>query len=344
MAAEAAVLYWGKKEFEAALARIRAARAVEPRRAEFIELEAWILRRLGRFDEFVDLWSRASRLDPLNADRARSLGDEATMNSRYGDALEAFLRAYRASPTEDAGDKYGVEVARVLASPDYRTWRRVQAEVLTSVRDNPKELREAWFGGLFIEQLYLSGQRGQAWTLLGRRDGEVVTEDFSWGVNSAYWEVAALSFLGEKQAALELGKKVLPATLEWEQQHQRVWNRSLSAIHKSRIGVLLERDDLVEDGLAYLRQRVAASPDAYWHRLSTYFYLEALVASDPALAQQIFLDGTSQVIPLHHFGLRPHIWYPLLDSPDVRALLDDHPKWVQFMRDRWPDSREFPFD
>jgi hypothetical protein len=248
------------------------------------------------------------------------------MNSRYGDALEAFLRAYRASPTENAGDEYGVEVARVLASPDYGTWRRIQDEVLTALGDNPLELREAWFGGLFIEQLYLTGQRAQAWPLLGRRDGEVVSEDFSWGVNSAYWEVAALSFLGEKRAALELGKKVLPATLEWEQHHEQVWNRSLSAIHKSRLGILLGRNDLVEDGLAYLQQKMDAPRDAYWHRLSTYFYLEGLVASDPARAQQIFLNGNSQVIPLHHFGLRPHIWYPLLDSPDVRALLDDHPK------------------
>jgi hypothetical protein len=42
--------------------------------------------------------------------------------------------------------------------------------------------------------------------------------------------------------------------------------------------------------------------------------------------------------------MAPYERYQLLDHPDVRAVFDDHPEWVQFMRDCWPESRPFPFD
>lgn len=331
MLAEGWFLYHAKKQYEAALSRVKAARTLEPRRGDLIELEGFVVNRLGRTDKSLTLLDQASRLDPLNTRRATAIGWRFVHNGRYEQGLKAFLRAISANQNPGPWAKYNVDMARVLVSPDYREWRLIHEDLLRAHKDNPRGLPNSGSKYQFIEYLFLTGQRETAWNFLDRPGGEV-DSDNDRGVHSGYWEATALSFRGEEWAARELAERVLEETIAMARRPDlEQLYRNLSALHRARLGLMLGRRDIAREALAYIREK------------ATGYYIEATVVSEPEEAQRLYLEGEDSVA-LHHFATRPHIWYPLLDHPEVRAKFDNKPEWVQFMRDSWPDSRKFPFD
>jgi hypothetical protein len=112
----------------------------------------------------------------------------------------------------------------------------------------------------------------------------------------------------------------------------------------AQFGAYLDQDEAAREGLVYLRGRVEAAPDPFVREMRLVHYLETLLLADPELAKAIYLAEPRDVIGMARFGAEIQHWHPLLEYPEVRARFDDHPEWIEFLRDAWPDNRPFPFD
>jgi TolB-like protein len=347
MLAEGYFLYQGKKQYGAALERISAARAIEPRRADLMALQAFVFRRLGKLEEAVDLLDQASRLDPLNAGLAIQLGRTNHWLGRNEAALRAYTRAYHATPEPGLWARYRLDLARLWASPTCEAWRDLHEWLLEEVRGSSEQAKSfgGWWSGL-VEYLSLSGQREEIWPFFGREGGRVPME--SEAIHAAYWETAALAFRGDEEAARELAEETLAASLEWYGDPENVavagdYLRIHGALHKAWLGGFLGRDELAAEGLAVLEKELAESKDALDRLWDVLGFVEGLLVSDPERAQEIYTGNASTINPTQ-IAMRPHFFARLLDSAEVRAQFDDKPELVQFMRDCWPESRPFPFD
>jgi hypothetical protein len=194
----------------------------------------------------------------------------------------------------------------------------------------------------------MSGQRQQAWRFTRREGGRINAGDRR-SIHPAYWETAALAFIGEEEDARSLAEQTLSASLEWSSNPDNLakdgsWLRRQGSLHKAWLGAFLGRDEIAAEGLAGLKEDIERAKDSLSRQFAIFFYIEGLLASDPELAHEVYLNESILFIQPHDIATRPHFFYRLLGSPEVRARFEDHPAWVQFMRDSWPESREFPFD
>ena len=64
--AEGVYEYYARGDYNAALTAFRAARRIRPGDPEILQHEGWVLRRLGRWDEAMEVIDRAIQLDPRN--------------------------------------------------------------------------------------------------------------------------------------------------------------------------------------------------------------------------------------------------------------------------------------
>jgi hypothetical protein len=190
--------------------------------------------------------------------------------------------------------------------------------------------------------------------LTGRRDafwGDIEEKDLSYDkflMGDKYFEVAVLLFLGQEDEARKQARIGLRATVDVENRERELgtWGPQAdenAASVRAYYGGLLGETEVVANALEHLESALQ-TPDHALHRRILLRYIEALLGSDPQKARQVVLESESWLIPPHEFATRPHIWHPLLDDPQIRARFDGQPQWVRFMRDGWPESREFPFD
>jgi TolB-like protein/DNA-binding winged helix-turn-helix (wHTH) protein/tetratricopeptide (TPR) repeat protein len=339
--------YQGLQEYDLALEQVRLARESEPRRAELFSLEAYILRRMGRFHEAVERLELAYAFDPLNFDAARQLAAEHRWIENYQRSYEILLAALRNTDSPNRTLAFQVDLARSLANPQFPEIEAImesQIEWLANLDGSlplgEYELldRSASLGGPLI-YLRATGRAREAETLEARL--LALYPSLSQRICAscvAYHAARWHDFRGEyeqarEQAALALtflerdgvgpGETVFVAWLaDYLDQH----DRSAKAMQE------LETDASSENDI-YRRNRFAL-----------YFLAEALTGVDPEAAQEIYLEHGSSVIPIHDLVGRIHLWYPLLDSAEVRERLSEYPDWIRLCRDMWPEGRPFPFD
>jgi TolB-like protein len=342
---EALVLYHGKKRYAEALQVIQQAREQEPGRSDFLTVESWILRRLGRQEEMLDRMQEAVALDPFNGRAHLAYARELDGLQRYEEAYRSMRRA-RDAGVADPWIDFDVRVAGAIAQASYEDYARVMDARLAELSDSDIPIivptTTGGSGWNLIEHLLLTDRSEEAWRLIGREPRAIDPSSIR-DIMTGYFEVAALEFNNRSQEARALAERTLEAVLGYPDSSNIPFGEILE-LHKAWLGAYLGRDDLTAEGLSLLRHRVQTVEDELARGRYLYWYLEALAASDPEAAQAAYLAEPRDVIGPHVFATRPHLWHRLLDHPDIRARFDDHPEWVQFMRDRWPESRPFPFD
>ena len=92
--------YYGQRDYGSALDRFTAAGRLRPTDVDAIQARSLILRRLGRWDESVELLEQAAALDPRNVDVFRQLGETYGMMRRFGSALARFETAVELRPAD----------------------------------------------------------------------------------------------------------------------------------------------------------------------------------------------------------------------------------------------------
>jgi len=108
--------YWGARDYSRALEQCSIALRGRPGDAGVLSYVGYLQRRLGRWDDVLETYRRATLLDPRNADLFWDLGGETlTLLHRYPESMEAYDRALSFAP-----DLHVAAVRRGLA---YVLWQ-----------------------------------------------------------------------------------------------------------------------------------------------------------------------------------------------------------------------------
>jgi len=100
--AEGIYQYYARGDYAAALEALQEARSLRPGDPEIMQHEGWVLRRLGRWDEAMELLDRTIRLDPRNAILIANQGGNNYRLRRYGEGRRQIEMALGIDPA--AGD------------------------------------------------------------------------------------------------------------------------------------------------------------------------------------------------------------------------------------------------
>jgi TolB-like protein/DNA-binding winged helix-turn-helix (wHTH) protein/tetratricopeptide (TPR) repeat protein len=344
LVAEAWFRYFCQRDFQAALRLVEGARALEPARADFMWLEALLSRRLGDWGSYFRLAEQAVQLDPLHPRMLQDLALWLRNFGHYDESYRYYVQLLRNTPAPDEWLNLEIDLAYVYTSPDYAEWQAVMERYL-ALGPRPGEARGQSSAHVTVgDYLLLTGRRDAFW-------GDIEEKDLSYDkflMGDKYFEVAVLLFLGQDDEARKQARVGLRATVDVENRERELgtWGPQAAenaASVRAFYGGLLGESEVVADALGHLEAAVQ-TPDHALRRRILLRYIEALLGSDPQKARRLVREADSWLIPPHEFATRPHIWYLLLDDPQIRTRFDDKPEWVQFMRDGWPASRRFPFD
>ncbi len=167
--------YYGRGDYAAALQAFTAALKLKPNDADAFAAQAYVERRMGRFDDAIASLQQALSLDPRNSALAHELGMTYLGVSRYPDAKNAFQRALALDPnnrnakiwyaqaielgTGDIpralaavqGDDPGLKYMRVTLLTDARRYREA-LELLDTIPDTADNFGA---GGRALDEAYL---------------------------------------------------------------------------------------------------------------------------------------------------------------------------------------------
>jgi TolB-like protein/Tfp pilus assembly protein PilF len=109
--AEGAYEYYARGDYEAALTAFQAARRIRPGDPEILQHVGWVLRRLGRWDEAMQLIDRAIQLDPRNPTMVWNQGLNNYRLRRYGEGRRQFELALDLDPSSPTAGAWITELA-----------------------------------------------------------------------------------------------------------------------------------------------------------------------------------------------------------------------------------------
>lgn len=118
--------YWGKREYDAALAELAHARRALPNDADAVYLTGTVERRKGRWADATHHFEAAAALDPRNSNLQLELGGIFFQQRRYADAAQVLDRALAHAPND-----FGLQSARANVDLAARADLRRMQEVLT---------------------------------------------------------------------------------------------------------------------------------------------------------------------------------------------------------------------
>ncbi len=102
--------YWGKREYDQALAALAVAERGLPNSAAVAATRAWIARRQGRWQDSLRLAEESFRLDPLSSEVVREIGVILMSLRRFDRAVESLDRSIALAPDQQAAYLFKVMV------------------------------------------------------------------------------------------------------------------------------------------------------------------------------------------------------------------------------------------
>ena len=117
-------LYWGEKNYDAALKEFEVAAATSPNNAEIYNYVGGIYRRQGRWRESVASFERALSLDPRNADIVCFAGNNHLFVRDWPAATACYNRALEIAP-DSADAKIGLAYLEVFRNGNPAAGRKI---------------------------------------------------------------------------------------------------------------------------------------------------------------------------------------------------------------------------
>ena len=121
--AEGVYEYYGRGDYESAFAALQAARRVRPGDPEIMQHAGWVLRRVARWDEAMELIDRAIQLDPRNPTLVWNQGLNNYRLRRFGTGSRQFDMALDLDPGGPIVGAFATEL-RLFTEGDSAAARR----------------------------------------------------------------------------------------------------------------------------------------------------------------------------------------------------------------------------
>ena len=152
--------YWGKRDYDAALAELAVARKTLPNDSDLVFLIGSLERRKGRWDEATRHLQTAAVLDPRNAGRQIEFASICRQQRRYREAARVLDGALAIEPRN-----FDLQAARAeLHYSEFADLRRLQqlgtSEAAKSA--NPDEVARAKLGLALLQRDYRAAQEALA--------------------------------------------------------------------------------------------------------------------------------------------------------------------------------------
>ena len=158
--------YWGFKEYEPALEQFRLAAERLPDKSAALLGEAWVLRRLNRFEEALARIEQAANIRLRDARLALSAGQTLVYLRRYPEALEAYDLSLALQPTDNSSVVLKCKAQWLWKGRESLGETRALLEARTPDTGDPRYLL------LQVRQFLYEGRPEQAMEFLRRSPGE----------------------------------------------------------------------------------------------------------------------------------------------------------------------------
>ncbi len=158
--------YWGFKEYEPALEQFQLAAERLPDKSEALEGEAWVLRRLNRFEEALARIEQAASIRLRDALLALETGQTFIHLGRYPEALEAYDLSLALQPIDNASVVYKCWVLWLWKGRESLGETRALLEATTLDPGDP------WYRLFRVRQFLYEGRPEQVIAFLQRSTAE----------------------------------------------------------------------------------------------------------------------------------------------------------------------------
>lgn len=92
--------YWGRRDYESALAALEVARTHAPQNPDIMQATAYVMRRQGNLEACAELVEHSLELSPLDANACVALGETYGTLRRYADGERSFRRGIALAPDD----------------------------------------------------------------------------------------------------------------------------------------------------------------------------------------------------------------------------------------------------
>jgi serine/threonine protein kinase/Flp pilus assembly protein TadD len=150
-------LYWGEKNYDAALKEFEVAAATSPNNAKIYDYVAGIYRRQGRWREAVASYERALSLDPRNASIANFAGNNHVFVRDWPAAATCYTHALEINP-DDVAAKVGLACLEVFRNANPVAGRRILENVPASL-DSDGEVALTRWDMAMLERDYATAEK-----------------------------------------------------------------------------------------------------------------------------------------------------------------------------------------
>jgi TolB-like protein/Tfp pilus assembly protein PilF len=141
--AEGVYQYYARADYESALEALQQARSIRPNDPEIMQHVGWVLRRLGRWDEAIDLLDRAIQLDPRNASLIWNQGLNNYQLRRYGTGRNQFEIGISLDPSSILPAAFLLEL-QLFSEGDSAAARRTFESAIIRAESGEKEVVAYW--------------------------------------------------------------------------------------------------------------------------------------------------------------------------------------------------------
>ncbi len=141
--AEGVYQYYARADYESALESLQQARRLRPNDPEIMQHVGWVLRRLGRWDEAMELLDRAIQLDPRNASLIWNQGLNNYMLRRYGTGRNQFEIGISLDPSATSPAAFLPEL-QLFSEGDSAAARRSFDSAISLAKSGEKEAVAYW--------------------------------------------------------------------------------------------------------------------------------------------------------------------------------------------------------
>ena len=141
--AEGVYQYYARADYESALEAFQQARSIRPNDPEIMQHVGWVLRRLGRWDEAIDLLDRAIQLDPRNASLIWNQGLNNYQLWRYGTGRNQFEIGISLDPSSTSPAAFLAEL-QLFSEGDSAAARRTFESAFSLAESERREAVAYW--------------------------------------------------------------------------------------------------------------------------------------------------------------------------------------------------------